>query len=72
MNSADKFWIAWCPTGAKSPRHRHLSQSSAEHEAVRLAKLYPGHEFFAMGAETSARVQGMTRRVFIDPNEIPF
>jgi hypothetical protein len=66
----DKFWIVWSPTGAKPPRHRHLTFADAMGEAERLAVANPGHEFFALGAEASVCSVEMHRVEYID--RIPF
>ncbi|MBB5443276.1 MULTISPECIES: hypothetical protein [unclassified Paraburkholderia] len=67
---AEKFWIVWCPTGAKPPSYRHTNFGSAAMEAERLAQANPGREFFVLGAEMSYCAIAMQRVEYFDG--IPF
>lgn len=49
-----KFWIVWSPQGKTPPCAKHPVEETANNEAVRLARLNPGHEFFVMGMEALA------------------
>ncbi|MGF6697636.1 hypothetical protein OKW38_002248 [Paraburkholderia sp. MM5496-R1] len=66
----EKFWIVWCPTGAKPPSYRHPSFGAAAMEAERLAMANPGREFFVLGAEMSYSAIAMQRVEYFDG--IPF
>lgn len=73
---ADKpFWLVWNPA-TKYAAHRHSDYPSAKAEALRLARLHPGQEFFILGThgrivKTDVHVDewGMAE-LFTD--EIPF
>lgn len=72
---AEKFWIVWCPTGAKPPSFRHPTFGAATTEADRLARENPGREFFVLGAESSCCAVSMQRVEYLDPTpdpQIPF
>lgn len=43
-----RFWLIWSPRSGRWPRHRHQTQESAEREAERLSKLYPGRHFYVL------------------------
>jgi len=67
---AEKFWIVWCPTGAKSPSFRHATYRDAAVEAERLARANAGQTFFVLGAETSLCSVAMHRVEYV--TELPF
>lgn len=50
----NKFWIVWSPEGRTPPSAKHPTEGTANNEAVRLARLNPGHHFFVMGSEALA------------------
>ncbi|QCP50176.1 hypothetical protein FAZ95_13900 [Trinickia violacea] len=67
------FWLVWSPTGARPPKHRHLSERSAIQEAERLAREHPGELFVVLEAIASRRVDAMVRTTFINGSAgIPF
>lgn len=65
----DAFWIVWNPEG-RNPTHRHGSESSANNEAERLARMNPGQAFIVLRAVGARSVDGMQRVTYAEP--IPF
>lgn len=55
--------------GKSTPNYRHSSQSAAEKEAERLAKINPGEEFIILKALKKVVVQSVH---WADLEEIPF
>lgn len=50
-----KFWMVWTKTG-HPPRRTHAMQSSAEDEADRLARKFPGRKFIVLRGERKCHV----------------
>lgn len=50
--SDTKFWLIWSPQGATFPTVKHQTKQTADAEAVRLASLNPGQEFYVLTAES--------------------
>ncbi len=70
---AASFWIVWCPTSDRSPKHRHSSYSAALAEATRLAHANPGSEFVVLEAMAALQVCDVVKTVFAgNMEEIPF
>jgi hypothetical protein len=44
-----KFWMVWNPQG-NAPRYQHGSKSSADTEALRLARQHRGQQFIVLKA----------------------
>ncbi|WP_341896505.1 hypothetical protein [Sphingobium sp. YR657] len=79
------FFMVWRPTGS-APTKRHATRGSAEHEAERLARRYPGHDVFVMvpasrikaarvDREDFTRLHGMDcmcQRCMAYDDEVPF
>ncbi|WVR18321.1 hypothetical protein y223_00041 [Bordetella phage PY223] len=42
-----KFWLVWCE-GKGMPTHKHKTFESAQREAERLARKFPGYEFHVL------------------------
>jgi len=59
MAHPEKFWLVWCPNGLRPPTYRHDTHESAEQEAVRLARLNPGKEFYVLAALKVAVADGV-------------
>ena len=51
----EEFWMVWCEEQGM-PKVKHLSVSSAEKEAERLARLHPGARFYVLSCEKYAWV----------------
>jgi len=51
-----KFWLVWCPTGARPPGYRHVTEESARREAQRLASQNPLSVFFVVEAKTAIKL----------------
>ena len=49
--NASKFWLVW-RNGSIQSRVKHPTHALAEQEAIRLANLNPGEEFYVMQAVT--------------------
>lgn len=49
MPAPKKFWMVYSPQG-HAPTYKHWSRESADTEAVRLAKMNPGRQFFVLKA----------------------
>jgi hypothetical protein len=64
------FWLVWCPTGAKSPSHRHETEQSAIDEAERLARCAPNAKFYVLKATNVRFIDAMQRVILLDHNEI--
>lgn len=64
MNSDDKFWMVWSPSGS-APTIKHSSEGGAECEAIRLARACPGKFFYVLEAG-SAYVKDDVRRIVLD------
>ena len=45
----ERFWMVVNPSGS-TPRVKHCSRGGADREAMRLAKMNPGQEFFVLKA----------------------
>lgn len=43
----NKFWMVWME-GNRDPQFKHECLSSAENEAERLARLYPGKKLYIL------------------------
>jgi hypothetical protein len=70
IETEDAFWLVWSPTGTTPPTHRHEHYHLAQTEAERLARLYPGEEFYVLIAQTKRVVCDMKRIDLVAP--IPF
>jgi hypothetical protein len=68
------FWLVWSPTGARPPKHRHLSEQSATTEAERLAREHRGQLFVVLESIAARRVDDMQRTTFTGGtrDDIPF
>lgn len=42
------FFLVWNPLGIAPPRYQHMSHAGAKDEAVRLAALHTGQEFYVL------------------------
>lgn len=51
--NASKFWLVW-RNGSIQSRVKHSTHALAEVEAIRLAELNPGQEFYVLQAVTMA------------------
>lgn len=72
MNNSLTFWLVW-RTGGDNLEYRHMSRISAEEEATRLARVYPGTEFHVLKAESKYCARGVERVEFHDDLEdLPF
>jgi hypothetical protein len=67
-----QFWLVWSPNGLAPPRFRHDTKQAAETEAVRLARLNRGEEFFVLEAVSSARVQDVQLTDLRSGDDLPF
>lgn len=74
MQTEKTFWLVWSPTGARPPKHRHLSEQSAITEAERLARAHRGQLFVVLEATAARRVDDMQWTAFAggSRDEIPF
>jgi hypothetical protein len=68
----DEFWLVWCPTGNKSPSHRHSSEGLAIVEAERLARAVPGQKFYVLHATELRCVDAMQRVILFKTDQPPF
>jgi hypothetical protein len=56
LNEANgRFWLVWNPEG-RSPTCKHPSRESAQTEAGRLAKTFPGQRFWVLEAQGFMRI----------------
>lgn len=64
--------MVWSPTGAAST-HRYGLEFDAKNESRRLAKLYPGKEFFVLKATHLSKCEEpVTTYELEEPDELPF
>jgi hypothetical protein len=67
------FWLVWSPSGSTPPKHRHLTEQQAVHEAERLAKEHPGQLFVVVESIAARRVDNMVRTEYTGGSlTIPF
>lgn len=52
----EPFWIVWCPSG-QNPQARHRSFEKAAAEALRLARVHPGLEFYPLAGAHIAKTE---------------
>lgn len=45
----NRFWMVWNHNGT-APRYKHTTRIGAGEEAIRLAKLWPGQQFYVLEA----------------------
>lgn len=71
QNSDNKFFLVWNPKTGKTD-YRHATHEAAATEAKRLARCYPGEEFFTLLAIGKAKKIDIVYDVFEDHDDIPF
>lgn len=67
----NKFWLVWSPQG-NNPAHRHYTESDAERESRRLARLNPGKEFFVLQATKMSKYVEPIATIALADIEVPF
>jgi hypothetical protein len=60
-----EFWLAWNGKPDGKPVVRHLNETDAQAEAMRLAQLHPGTTFFVMHPVTAYRAEIEIKPVLI-------
>lgn len=65
-----QFWVVWAENGG-TPVVQHPTETSATHEAERLARLNPDNRFYVLEAIGLRCVTNMMR-VDLRGNEVPF
>lgn len=60
MNSEETFWMVW-GEGGNAPTYKHLSETSAQNEAARIARLKPGCRFVVLQAIEAVQVCDIQR-----------
>ncbi len=57
------FYTVWRPTGS-APTKRHATRGNAEHEAERIARMYPGFDVFVMVPASRVKAARVDREDF--------
>lgn len=70
MADDEQFWLVWNEAG-HAPTFKHKHPESAEKEAERLARLYPGQSFHVLALSGTVEVNPVAWKRY-DTSEIPF
>jgi hypothetical protein len=54
LNPTAAFWLVWRDSYNSTPHYKHRSKESAEREAERLAREFPGERFYVLPALANA------------------
>ena len=66
-----QFWVVWAENGG-TPVVQHPTETSATHEAERLARLNPDNRFYVLEAIGLRCVTNMMRVNLRSEEEVPF